>query len=1255
MKRLSDNIFKYQLISLLVVVSIIMSFAGYIYYSSEKHNVEREKYNEIKAISGLKVNQLIQWRKERLSEANFFTKSLPYPNYTALILKGSKGAAEHFSKGLQGIMNGGRYENIFMLDSNGKLVYSYAPDFYLKDTALREDVRRVFKENQIIIKDFHICLAKDRVFLEFLSPIRDINNQNVIAVLVFRVEPNDYLHPLIQQWPTPSKTAETYIIRKEKDSVVYLSTLRHLNVPELSLKVSLKDTNTLAAKAVTGKMGVIEGVDYRGKKVLADVRTIPDTPWYIVSKIDQSEIYKDLNKRALLVIIISFLTILFTGATTAWMYNFRQRSTYKQLLESSDELHQSQTEFGATLYSIGDGVITTDLEGKVRQINPVAKKMTGWRERDAKGKNIDEVCQFVNEETRENVSNGVKEVLSMGLEVKVTKRVFLISKFGEDTPISAVVTPIKNRMGKILGTVMVIRNHSTDRIKRLLVETRLKLFEFATNHSLSETTTKILDEIGELMQSPIGFFHLVMPDQETINLQTWSSKTLAEFCKTNNITDHYKLSDAGVWADCIRLRRPVIHNDYDSLENKNGMPEGHAKLYREIVVPVIRKNLIVAVLGVGNKISEYSQADVELLSYLADVMWEITEAKRMEENLRENEERIRLLFNSTAEGIYGLDVNGNCTFCNKASLRLLGYSHESEFIGKNMHNLIHYKHNDGSEFPLSECKMYQAFKEGIDKHVDDEVLWKKNGESFPAEYWSYPVFKDGKVIGTEVTFLDITQRKRDENIQQVLYEIAMKSIVTQSVDELFEVVRNELGKIIDTSYLYIALHNPKTNTLRVVNSEETQSTVLREWGVEFSLSGYVLRTKEALLIRKDEFLDFIAEHNLKMAKVQADCWLGVPLIDNNHQALGVVVVKSYSDQFAYDKNSARLLEMVSHELSSVFQRGKMISDLINAKDKAEESDRLKSAFLANISHEIRTPMNGILGFLDLLSDENITNVEREKFMEMVNKSSQRLMGTINDIVEISKIESGKIEVNFSVVNISEVMDYYFDLYQHKTQSKGIELKLAECIRGEKANIITDRYKLDGIITNLLNNATKFTHKGTIEFGNYFEVEDIADTIINANSTSDQESSTADQKSSIADSKNSATDKNNSATVAGKNTASNVENSATDSNNSATVAGKNTASNEANFTTDSTNSPTVAGKNGNSIVFYVKDSGIGIPKSKQEAIFGRFIQASEEISNLYEGSGLGLSIVKAYLDALHGTIWVESEPGIGSTFYFKIPT
>ncbi len=134
-----------------------------------------------------------------------------------------------------------------------------------------------------------------------------------------------------------------------------------------------------------------------------------------------------------------------------------------------------------------------------------------------------------------------------------------------------------------------------------------------------------------------------------------------------------------------------------------------------------------------------------------------------EDNLRHSEEQVRLLLNSTAEAISGLDLNGNCTFVNDSCLRILGYKSPDEFIGKHFHTLIHHSRVDGSRRSIEDCRIHKSFLERREVHVDDEVLWCADGTSFPAEYWAYPIIRDDKTIGSVVTFLDISVRKKAEN------------------------------------------------------------------------------------------------------------------------------------------------------------------------------------------------------------------------------------------------------------------------------------------------------------------------------------------------------------------------------------------------------------------------------------------------------------------------------------------------------------
>jgi len=190
--------------------------------------------------------------------------------------------------------------------------------------------------------------------------------------------------------------------------------------------------------------------------------------------------------------------------------------------------------------------------------------------------------------------------------------------------------------------------------------------------------------------------------------------------------------------------------------------------------------------------------------------WDITAEKNAEEVLRENDEKIRLLLNSAAEGIYGLDMDGNCTFCNNSCLRLLGYQDADELLGRNMHWQIHAKYPDGTHFPVEECRIFKAFNNGEGAHVDDEVLWRNDGTSFPAEYWSYPQRHDGEVVGAVVTFLDITDRKEREkemtyHEQELMRFSSSLAAVNKKLALLSHITRHDINNQLEVLLGYLSL------------------------------------------------------------------------------------------------------------------------------------------------------------------------------------------------------------------------------------------------------------------------------------------------------------------------------------------------------------------------------------------------------------------------------------------------------------------
>ncbi len=293
-----------------------------------------------------------------------------------------------------------------------------------------------------------------------------------------------------------------------------------------------------------------------------------------------------------------------------------------------------------------------------------------------------------------------------------------------------------------------------------LQSARLRLMEFANNHSLKELLVATLDEAGLLTASPIGFYHFLEADQKTLSLQAWSSRTTQEFCTAVGAGRHYNIDEAGVWVQCVRLRQPVIHNDYAALSDKRGLPPGHATVLREMVVPIFRNGAIVAVLGVGNKLKPYDEEDQKAVALLADLAWDFAQSKRITEALHESEERWKYALEGAGENVWDWDIEHDQVSYAPRWRAMLGYAPDE--IGPHFEDWQQLLHPDDRDLSLAGI---QAYLSGASPdYVLEHRLRCKNG-SFKWILSRGMVVRrtaDGRpsrMIGTNA---DVTERKEAE-------------------------------------------------------------------------------------------------------------------------------------------------------------------------------------------------------------------------------------------------------------------------------------------------------------------------------------------------------------------------------------------------------------------------------------------------------------------------------------------------------------
>ncbi|MGM0567197.1 MAG: PAS domain S-box protein [Bacteroidota bacterium] len=657
---------------------------------------------------------------------------------------------------------------------------------------------------------------------------------------------------------------------------------------------------------------------------------------------------------------------------------------------------------------------------------------------------------------------------------------------------------------------------------------------------------------------------------------------------------------------------------------------------------------------------------------------EQNEKKQMEQQVKESMEAYRNLINSMNETVWIMDFDGKLLDINDRVTEVLGYTKE-EVVGSDISDF------DSQLTKLKIQTLFNTLNYGEAQVVQTKHR-TKSGKEIPVEINSRLIQYQGEPAILS-TARDITQRKKSENTKSFLHRISAKALQVTHIKEYLQFMHQELQEVMKANNFYIALYDGNTDsfTLPYHADEYDDFTTDKPVSLDGSLTKYILQNGKPELITTERNKELQEQGHIEVKGTKPAVWMGAPIIDSSrNEVVGVIVLQDYADANAYCEEDLDTLKVIAANIGlfiervksqeklqllnraveqnpvsivitnadgvieytnpaftrisgysfeevkgenprilqsgdhskefyknlwdtilagddwqgefhdqkkngdfyweqavispirndkgeithfvavkeDITEKKKVFEELKAAKEKAEESDRLKSAFLTNISHEVRTPMNGILGFINLIDEPGLEDEERSEYIDIVNRSGQRLLDTINDIVELSRIDAGEYTFNPEKFDLTELMEYHLSVFEPEAQEKNLTLSLDQQVSYPESLIYSDRLKLESILSNLLKNAVKFTKQGKISFGNYLKDNDL--------------------------------------------------------------------------------------------VFYVEDTGKGIDPDKHDSIFERFVQADLNLTRAHEGSGLGLSIVKAFAELLDGKVWLHSETGKGSTFYVSVP-
>ncbi len=477
---------------------------------------------------------------------------------------------------------------------------------------------------------------------------------------------------------------------------------------------------------------------------------------------------------------------------------------------------------------------------------------------------------------------------------------------------------------------------------------------------------------------------------------------------------------------------------------------------------------------------------------------DITDRKKMEETIKENEEHFRALLQNSSDAISILAENGKIIFENSLRNKIFDFSME-ELIDKPIFDIVH----------PDDVEHFKEFFQDVLKKPQTQVKREyrclhKNKKWIYVESIFSNQLDNPFIKGIVVNSRDISERKMGELKERVYHDnliflsnSALDLLGISSKDDIYKYISEKLYTFLENAIVIVTSCNEKEGKLRIEyisRYKDSKNKVVKILGANpvgmvLPINSNISNIDNAgtVIILKDEFL----ETNLN--KIDLRKWFEVKEIFKVHKVynitlarhnklLGNITILTLNKSIIKFKH---IIETFVHQISVALHRSQLEYELVTAKEKAEESDKLKTAFLANMSHEIRTPMNGILGFAEMLNDDELDQEDRKKYLEIINNNGKMLINLIDDIIDFAKIEAGQIKIvqnDFSLNSLLKQVHSSFLSENLKKEKSKVNLKLHKALNDEECFIKSDPNRLRQILNNLISNAFKFTNQGYIEFG-----------------------------------------------------------------------------------------------------------------------------------------------------------------------------
>ncbi|OGP94640.1 MAG: hypothetical protein A2157_11290 [Deltaproteobacteria bacterium RBG_16_47_11] len=370
----------WHFILIFFLFAIGIGTAGYFYYEIQKQHMKIEKQNELLAIADLKTSQITNWRKERMSNAEVILENpSAFHHFQDCLNTKEMSLRQGVSSWMESLCKRSDYNSIFLLDAKGRARLSVTVGDEPVGSYIQTFAVEATKTKKVILTDLYRDETTRHIHIDILIPLAPRDRiRSPSGVLLIRIDPEQFLYPLIQTWPTPSRTAESLLVRREGDEVVFLNELRHRKNTALSLRIPISEQQMPAVMGMRGIEGIVEGLDYRGVKVLAAVRAIPGSPWYLIAKIDQEEIYAPIREHAWFAIILVGTLILAAGVGVGFLWRHKTAQFYQKQYENEIERQALTRHYEHLTKYANDIIFLADQNWKIVEANDRALASYGY-------------------------------------------------------------------------------------------------------------------------------------------------------------------------------------------------------------------------------------------------------------------------------------------------------------------------------------------------------------------------------------------------------------------------------------------------------------------------------------------------------------------------------------------------------------------------------------------------------------------------------------------------------------------------------------------------------------------------------------------------------------------------------------------------------------------------------------------------------------------------------------------------------------